>query len=176
MVGPLWGRFCPQFPFSGRSLPDKLYSLLFSSFSGWSKDIYLCLEFYSLMSSEKVRVSSSLLRSIDEYLSSDLARSKGFRSRRDVIEEAIRRFLDSEGFWSNQRFKHINAGGNQITIYDSLLRRVATVYVGYPDRAFCDLCYEPDCIHVVYAFSIPWVARALARKGFKLPEYLASAK
>jgi hypothetical protein len=124
------------------------------------------------MSSEKVRVSSSLLRSVDEYLSSELARSKGFRSRREVIEEAVRRFLESEGFWSNQRFKHVNAGGNQITIYDSLLRRVATVYVGYPDRTFCDLCSQPDCIHVVYALSIPKVAKALAKKGFKLPEHL----
>ena len=128
------------------------------------------------MSSEKVRISSSLLKSIDAYLLSDLGRSKGFRSRREVIEEAVRRFLESEGFWSNQRFKHINAGGNQITIYDSLLQRVATVYVGYPDRAFCDLCSEPDCIHVVYVFSIPWVVKALARKGFKLPEYLVSTK
>ncbi|MCL7386987.1 MAG: ribbon-helix-helix domain-containing protein [Thaumarchaeota archaeon] len=128
------------------------------------------------MSSEKVRISSSLLRSIDAYLLSDLGRSKGFRSRREVIEEAVRRFLESEGFWSNQRFKHINANGNQVLIYDSLLKRVATIYVGYPDRTFCDLCSEPDCIHVVYALSIPKVAKALAKKGFKTPEHLIPAK
>ena len=166
MVGPAWGRFCPSFHFQEGVSPLSL----------WSKDIYLRFELYFLMSSEKVRVSGSLLRSIDEYLLSDLAKSKGFRSRRDVIEEAVRRFLENEGFWSTQRFKHVNTGGNQITIYDSLLKRVATVYVGYPDRTFCDLCSEPDCIHVVYALSIPWVAKALARKGFKLPDHLASTK
>jgi metal-responsive CopG/Arc/MetJ family transcriptional regulator len=128
------------------------------------------------MSSEKVRVSSSLLRSVDAYLLTDLARSKGFRSRREVIEEVVRKFLEDEGFWSNQRFKHVNADGNQVVIYDSLLKRVATVYVGYPDRTFCDLCLESDCIHVVYALSIPKVAKALAKKGFKLSEHLIPAK
>jgi len=61
-------------------------------------------------------------------------------------------------------------------IYDSLLKRVATVYVRYPSRTFCDLCSEPDCIHVVYALSIPKVIDALAKKGFKLPERLLPAK
>ena len=50
------------------------------------------------MSSEKISIGSSPLRSIDAYLLSDLGRSKGFRSRREVIEEAVRRFLESEGF------------------------------------------------------------------------------
>jgi len=173
----VWGRVCPRGgPAVGSLLPPPHFQRGVSPFSGWSKCIYLWLAIYLLMSSEKVRISSSLLRSVDQYLSSDLARSKGFRSRREVIEEAIRRFLDSEGFWSNQRFKHVNAGGNQVTIYDSLLRRVATVYVVYPDRTFCDLCSEPDCVHVVYALSIPKVAKALARRGFKLPERLISAE
>lgn len=60
------------------------------------------------MSSEKIRINSNLLRSIDMYLQSSLAKSKGFRNRREVIEEAIRKFLEDEDFWPTQRFKHIN--------------------------------------------------------------------
>jgi len=61
-------------------------------------------------------------------------------------------------------------------MYDSLLKRVVTVHVGHPDRTFCDLCSETDCIHVVYALLIPKVARALAKKGFKLPKHLVFTK
>jgi len=128
------------------------------------------------MSSKNVSISSSLLRSIDAYLLSDLSRSKGFRSRREVIEEAVRRFLESEDFLSNRRFKHINANGNQAIMYDSLLKRVTTVCVGYSDRIFCDLCSEPDRIHMIHVLLIPKAAKAFAKKGFRPLEHLILAK
>lgn len=126
------------------------------------------------MSSGKVRVSEWLLKSVDEYLSSELGRSKGFRSRRDVVEEALRRFLEEEGFWSSQRFKHINADGNLVIVYDRLLNRVATVSFRPPDRIYCDLCGEEDCIHVIYTLSIRKIAEKVASKGFRIPDRLAS--
>ncbi|MEM4416872.1 MAG: hypothetical protein QXD32_02310, partial [Nitrososphaerota archaeon] len=118
--------------------------------------------------SEKVRISSSLLRSVDEYLSSGVARAKGFRSRRDVVEEAIRVFLEREGFWARQRFEHVNADGDHVIILDRLVRRVATVYFRYPDRIFCDLCCLEDCEHVVFALTIDKVSRTLERLGFRV--------
>lgn len=120
------------------------------------------------MSSEKIRVDSNLLKSIDSYLRSDLAKSKGFRSRRDVVEEAVRRFLDGEGFWSDQRFKHVNASGDHAIIVDRLIHRVVTVYFKHPDKAYCDVCNVQDCEHVVYALTIKKVSAILREKGFMI--------
>jgi len=118
--------------------------------------------------SEKVRISYNLLRSVDEYLKTPLARSKGFRSRRDVVEEAVRLFLEREGFWARQRFEHINAYDDHVVILDRAVGRYATVYFRYPDKIYCEVCCQGDCEHVAYALSIDKVIRKLRWEGFRI--------
>ncbi|MEM0049518.1 MAG: ribbon-helix-helix domain-containing protein [Candidatus Bathyarchaeia archaeon] len=124
------------------------------------------------MVSEKIRIDSNLLRSIDMYLESSLAKSKGFRNRRDVIEEAIRRFLENEGFWSTQRFKHINMYRDHVIIMDKLINRVVTVYFKPPNKTYCDACSTGDCEHIVYALTMNKILKILKRKGFKIENNL----
>lgn len=121
-----------------------------------------------MMGSEKIRIDSNLLRSIDMYLQSDLARLKGFRNRREVIEEAIRRFLENEGFWSTQRFKHINMYRDHVIIMDKLINKIVTVYFKPPDKTYCDACGTGDCEHVLYALTMKKISKTLMKKGFML--------
>ena len=116
----------------------------------------------------RVRINSNLLKSIDSYLESETAKSKGFKSRRDVIEEAVRRFLEEEGFWSSSRFKHLNMDRDYVIILDRFVRRVVTVYFKHPDRVYCDLCRQPYCEHVLYALTLENVSKILKKRGFKI--------
>ena len=143
---------CPHFPLSTTSL----------------ESIYHGLIVYCLMASGKVRINENLLRSIDAYLESELAKSKGFRYRREVVEEAVRQFLEREGFYSNNRFKHVNMDGNYVIILDKLIKRVVTVYFKHPDIVYCDVCGSSLCEHVSYVLTLKNIYKILRCRGFRI--------
>jgi hypothetical protein len=45
-----------------------------------------------------VRISSGLLNVVDEYLESEAARKRAIDSRVDLVNEAVKKFLEAQGF------------------------------------------------------------------------------
>jgi len=48
-------------------------------------------------SSDTVRIPSEMLKAIEEFLKTDIARSRGFRFKSDVVTAAVRDLLDKYG-------------------------------------------------------------------------------
>lgn len=119
---------------------------------------------------DKVNIPSDMARAIDKYLSSDLAKEKGFKSRSDVVIAGVRSILEKDGVYPKRpRFEHLNTYENHVKIIDNELSRIASVYFNAEKETYCDLCDASECIHTQFVWEIPQVAKILMDRGFKNP-------
>ncbi len=119
---------------------------------------------------DNVRVPSNMLKVVDIYLESELAKQKGFKSRSDVMAAALRDYLEKDGVYPRKpRMSHFNVYEDNVKVVDNDIRRIATVYFK-SGKVFCDVCESEQCIHIDFAYGLPLVCEALAKNGYRRPK------
>ena len=128
---------------------------------------------------DAVRIPKELVKQIDKFLKSELAKRNGYNSRSQFVIDAVREYLkryEAELSKPRPRLQHINVYRNRVTILDNELegrgRIVDVVFMRknhqeeiiYP---YCTYCQTSDCIHADYAFEIPKVREILEKAGIK---------
>ncbi|MCS7116538.1 MAG: hypothetical protein NZ896_03610 [Nitrososphaerales archaeon] len=63
------------------------------------------------------------------------------------------------------RFEHFNVYEDHVTIRDNEAKRLIDVYVrnqGIRKILWCEFCKSQECVHVGYAWSLPYIQKVLA--------------
>lgn len=119
-----------------------------------------------------VNIPMEMLEKVDELLSKEDARFKGYRSRTDVVVAGVKEVLEREGVLAKHRFQHLNTYDDHVKIWDDEMKGVASVYFkrveGGKVTVQCDMDdLSSICLHVGFALSIPEVQEALERLGLE---------
>ena len=110
-----------------------------------------------------VSLPEDLVKEIDEVIE----KKRGYRSRPELIKEAVRRHLDTLKI--RPRLEHLNTYDDRVEIIDNEANRMATVHIR-DKKLYCGLCDELECIHTDYVWSLEDVAEQLREKGLKDPK------
>jgi Arc/MetJ-type ribon-helix-helix transcriptional regulator len=98
---------------------------------------------------------------------------KGFRSKAEIVKEALRRLLEHyKEVEVLPRLEKINSNYEGVKILDREQHRVADIFFK-PDGIWCDLCKSETCEHIDFAFAqsdIQTIIRKRRKEGWKLPE------
>jgi hypothetical protein len=119
-------------------------------------------------SSETVRIPQSMLSAVEEFLGTEIAKSRGFRFKSDVVTAAVRELLDRYSAALKPRFIHYNVYEDHVSIIDNEQpegKNWVDVYF-QNSKAWCDLCEKHDCDHTQFALSLPEVVNVLEEKGW----------
>ena len=115
-------------------------------------------EHYSAVSLKK-----ELLNEIDKFVESKKGKNRGYRSRADFVDKAIRERLRQE----NPRFEHVNMMDDNIKIVDFTNNRIASVYFKEEGLVYCDICDADECEHIDFALDQEDVQKNLEKHGWK---------
>jgi|GEM_PF-1280321 len=119
-----------------------------------------------------VKIPAALAEVIDSYLMEHEAQVRGFRSRADVVVRVLTEFLEEQGRLRplvKRRLEHVNVYESFVLVRDNLLNVSVEVAV-QPPQLFCRYCLSGECVHVLFAASIPGVRRRFAELGLRAPE------
>jgi hypothetical protein len=112
---------------------------------------------------------------IPEDLSAEIDRivgTHGYRSRSEVVKDAVRRLLSDYGIPQRPHMEHFNVNENGVQILDHDIEpprgRLIMVYFT-PEKIVCEYDNSSDCRHVKFALSLPEVEDILSKKGWKIP-------
>jgi len=118
----------------------------------------------------KVNLPKDMVELIDRYLTTDMAKERGFVSRTDVVIAATRILLERDGMYKPRpRLEHLNTYEDHVKIVDNEMNRISSVYFKN-GQAYCDLCDSNECLHIDYSYTIKDVLDALERHGYTIPK------
>lgn len=118
-----------------------------------------------------ISLPEELVFLIDEIIASD----PSYKSRPEFIKEAVRRRLD-ELRQHPPRFEHINPEADfpsdSVKIWDRQLEQRGRLVEVFFQRGGqnCEHCQKDDCVHIRFAWAIPYVATQLRKHGLKPPK------
>ncbi len=116
-----------------------------------------------------VRLPNDLVKEMDVLIG-----VKGFKSRGEIVKEAIRDLMSKYQVEKPQlpRFERINGDATGVLIYDRELKGNKAVHVSIkPNGIKCDFHDANDCEHVKYALELADVQDLIRKKrkeGWKL--------
>lgn len=122
-----------------------------------------------------IKVDAGLWREIDRWLKTDDARSKGYHSKAQLANQALREILERV---RARRFEHFNFSDNLIRLIDNKKPR-GTPYVElYLRRGVlsCSLCESRVCEHVSACWDDSKIRKKLSEKNVRGPPADASLK
>jgi Arc/MetJ-type ribon-helix-helix transcriptional regulator len=96
----------------------------------------------------------------------------GFKSRGEIVKEALRDLLKYYEQEEQTRFEHFNMGANGVRISDRKLRRIADINFK-PTGIYCELDESDHCEHITFALNVPEIKEIIRKRrkeGWKLPE------
>ena len=96
----------------------------------------------------------------------------GFKSRSEIIKDALRELLSQYKMAEMPRFEHYNIDADGARITDRKLHMIADLYFK-PEGIFCDLDKSNDCEHIDFALTVPAIQEVIRKKikeGWKLPD------
>lgn len=109
-----------------------------------------------------LRLRRELIETIDKFVNSEAGKNRGYHSRADFIDKAIRQQLEAE----KPKLEHVNTFEDHAKIADYELHRIVSIY--FKDgQAWCDHHESTTCYHIDYALSLPEVKKALKEHGWK---------
>lgn len=117
-----------------------------------------------------ISLPRELVEEIDEILDSGHA----YESRPEFIKDAVRRRI--EELRRRPRLVHLNPNGDfpadSVKIWDRELEGSGRMVEVYFSRggARCSYCERSDCVHVRYAWNVPYVATQLVIHGLRPPK------
>ena len=96
----------------------------------------------------------------------------GFKSRAEIIKDALRELLTRYKNSEMPRFEHFNINQSGARITDRKLHMIADIYFK-PEGIFCDLDKNDNCEHIDFALTVPKIQDIIRKKtkeGWKLPD------
>ena len=117
-----------------------------------------------------VRIPKELSDEVDKLIG-----TKGFRSKAEIVKEALRDLLAHYQKTEQQelpRFEHFNKGPNGVRITDRKQHRIADINFK-PEQIFCELCQNNTCEHIDFALTVPEIQKIIQKRrkeGWKLPD------
>lgn len=94
--------------------------------------------------------------------------TRGFRSKAEIVKEALRLFLDDH----KPRLEHFNLDETGVRILDRKLNLIVDVFFT-PKGIQCELDKSSNCDHVKFALSVPNIQKVIRKKrkeSWNLPE------
>lgn len=120
---------------------------------------------------ETVRIPAAMLKAIEGFLETEIAKKMGYRFKTDVVTAAVRDFLkEHEYYVETPPFEHYNTYRDHITIRDRRNGRFIDVYIKPEGIAWCETCDKTACPHIEYALNVPEVIKALEKRGWERRE------
>jgi Arc/MetJ-type ribon-helix-helix transcriptional regulator len=95
---------------------------------------------------------------------------KGFRSKAEIVQEALRELLDHYG--ADKHFQMLHRTSDGVKVRDIRLGQVADIKIT-PEGIYCPICDGSNCEHIRFALDQPDVKNLIRRKkkeGWKLPD------
>ncbi|RLI77530.1 hypothetical protein DRP04_11260, partial [Archaeoglobales archaeon] len=126
-----------------------------------------------------VRIPRELLDSIEEFLKTKAAKSRGLLHKTDVVAAAVREFLEERGFYpkpAKPLLQHYNLNDDGVIIIDRIINPGRERYIQIyfkPEGILCEFCQTNDCYHIRYAYTkedIKKVLRKHYKEGWKIPD------
>lgn len=118
-----------------------------------------------------IRIPKELSEEVDA-----LVGKKGFRSKAEVVKEAIRRLLNHyhESEVALPRFEKINSDENGVKVLDrhGEIHRIADIYFKR-NGIWCEACQKDACEHIDFALSqsdVQETIRKRRKEGWNLPD------
>ncbi len=96
----------------------------------------------------------------------------GFKSRAEIIKDALRELLTRYKNSELPRFEHFNIDPDGARITDRKRHMIADIYFK-PEGIFCDLDKSNGCEHIDFALTVPKIQEIIREKikeGWKLPD------
>lgn len=101
---------------------------------------------------------------------SGLIGKKGFRSKAEIVKEALRRMLQE--YSEIPVLEHFNLNEDGVRILDRSMNKIVDIFFK-PNGIRCDYCEASDCRHIQFALTVPAIKDVVKRKrgeGWRLPE------
>lgn len=114
-----------------------------------------------------IKLPNDIVMDID-----NLVGKHGYKSRADVVKDALRDLLNHYQTKEIPRFEHFNIGPEGVRITDRKIGRIADIYFK-PEGIFCDLDKTNNCEHIVFALTVPEIQEVIykhIKEGWKLPD------
>jgi len=108
-----------------------------------------------------VKLPKDLIEEVDRFVG-----KHGYRSRAEIIKDAVRRLLTSYPTPPKPSLEHFNLNEDGVQILDRDLNRVVQVYFK-EGKTFCEYDQTDDCRHVDFALELPEAQEILKKKGWK---------
>jgi Arc/MetJ-type ribon-helix-helix transcriptional regulator len=112
-----------------------------------------------------VRIPKELSQEADKLIG-----KKGFKSKAEIVKEALRKLLDHYG--ADKNFQMLNRTSDGVKIRDLGLGQVADIKIT-PEGIYCPICDASNCEHIRFALDQPDIKNLIGRKkkeGWKLPD------
>ena len=108
-----------------------------------------------------VKLPVDLIAEVDDHVG-----KHGYRSRTEIVKEAIRRLLITYPEDSKPELEHFNLNDQGVIIVDRKLDRIIQVYFR-PDKVVCEVDGEKPCKHKDFALQLVDVQKILREKGLE---------
>jgi len=112
-----------------------------------------------------VRIPKELSEEADKLIG-----KKGFRSKAEIVKEALRELIDHYG--ADKHFQMLHHSSDGVKVRDVRLGQVADIKIS-PEGIYCPICDASNCEHIRFALDQPDVKNLIRRKkkeGWKLPD------
>jgi Arc/MetJ-type ribon-helix-helix transcriptional regulator len=97
----------------------------------------------------------------------------GFKSRAEIIKDALRELLTHYKTTEIPRFDHFNMGANGVRVTDRKLQLIADIDFK-PEGIYCHLDENDHCEHIDFAITVPEIKEIIRKHkkedGWKLPD------
>lgn len=122
------------------------------------------------MLSEKTKPSDHITVKIPQELIDEMDKligKHGFRSRGEIVKEAVRELLAE---YAQSPFEMLNHSYQGVKVIDRKIRRVADVQFS-PEGIYCPVCDAHYCEHIRFALEQPDIQKIVKQKqkeGWKI--------